>query len=183
MEELYIDQTIYHKRPEKNSRIEKEERVYDLLDTLGIEYERIDHGVTATIESCEKVEEVLNIEISKNLFLCTANRSQYYLLIMPGNKKFKTGDFSKQIQSSRLSFAKAEDMEQYLDITPGSVSILGLMNDHENKVQLLIDEDVLKQEYIGCHPCINTSSLKIRTEDVLNKILPAIHHQPRFVTQ
>lgn len=72
-------------------------------------------------------------------------------------------------------------MEKYLDITPGSVSVLGLMNDHEKKVQLLIDEDVLKDPYFGCHPCINTSSLKFTTKDFIEKIIPALEHEPVIV--
>ena len=83
---------------------------------------------------------------------------------------------------ARLSFAKPVYMEKYLDITPGSVSVLGLMNDSEKKVQLLIDEDVMKEPYFGCHPCINTSSLKFTTEDLMQKIIPALEHEPVTVT-
>ena len=73
-------------------------------------------------------------------------------------------------------------MERYLDITPGSVSIMGLMNDKDNQVQLLIDEEVLKGEYLGCHPCVNTSSIKIRTSDIVDIFLPAVHHEAIVVT-
>ena len=103
-------------------------------------------------------------------------------MILPPDKPFHTKDLSAQIGSSRLSFAAPEYMEKFLDITPGSVSVLGLMNDRENHVQLLMDEDVLKGEFIGCHPCINTSSLRLRTADLMEKILPAVHHEPRIVT-
>ena len=123
------------------------------------------------------VEKLLGIHICKNLFLCNAQKTKFYMLMMPGTKKFKTKNLSKQINSARLSFAGDEFMEKFLDITPGSVSVLGLANDTENQVQLLIDADVLKDEYIGCHPCINTSSLKIKTADLLEKILPAVHHE------
>ena len=68
-------------------------------------------------------------------------------------------------------------MMKHLGLEPGSVSIMGLMNDHENAVQLLIDEDVLKDEYLGCHPCVNTSSLKIRTSEIIEKFLPAVKHE------
>ena len=177
MGEIRIDRTLYKGRPlDTTGRLDKELRTYDLLDSLGIEYTRVDHDVTATIEDCIEVEKLLGINICKNLFLCTANKSSFYLLMMPGEKPFKTKELSKQIGSSRLSFASPEYMEKYLDITPGSVSILGLMNDTEKKVQLLIDEDVLRDEYIGCHPCINTSSLKIKTEDIMKKFLPAVGH-------
>lgn len=174
---INIDRTLYSGRPDDTTgRLDKEIRTYDLLDSLGIEYTRVDHDVTATIEDCLEVEKLLGIHICKNLFLCTANKSAFYLLMMPGEKPFKTKELSKQIGSSRLSFASPEYMEKFLDITPGSVSVLGLMNDIEKKVQLLIDEDVLKDEYIGCHPCINTSSLRLRTEDMMKKFLPAVGH-------
>ncbi len=166
-------------RPENNEgRLEKEIRTYDFLDNLGIEYERVDHEAAFTIEACEEIDKALApTSICKNLFLCNSQKTQFYMLLIPGDKKFKTKELSPQIHSSRLSFGPGEYMEEYLDITPGSLSILGLMNDHENKVQLLIDEDVLKDEYIGCHPCMNTSSLKIKTADILGKFLPAVKHE------
>lgn len=169
-------------RPQNTEgRLEKEIRVYDLLDSLGIEYERIDHEPAMTIEACEEIDQALGAVICKNLFLCNRQETDFYLLMIPGDKKFKTKDISAQIGSSRLSFGKPEYMEQFLDITPGSVSIMGLMNDKENKVQLLIDEEVLEGEYIGCHPCINTSSLRIRTEDMVKKIIPELKHSPKLV--
>ena len=163
-------------------RLDKEIRSYDLLDKLGVFYQRIDHEAAMTMEACAAVDEVLDATICKNLLLCNRQATAFYLLMIPGNKVFKTSELSKQIGSSRLSFASPEYMEKFLDITPGSVSVLGLMNDKENHVQLLIDEDVLKGEYFGCHPCINTSSLRLRTADLMEKIIPAMGHEPRLVT-
>ena len=175
-------------RPENTEgRLEKEIRVYDFLDSLGINYQRIDHEAAMTMEACEEIDRTLSegeensVAICKNLFLCNRQETEFYLLLIPGDKPFKTKYLSAQIGSSRLSFAKPEYMEKYLDITPGSVSVLGLMNDHEKKVRLLIDEDVLKDEYFGCHPCINTSSLKIRTQDMMEKIIPEMKHSPVMV--
>ena len=128
------------------------------------------------LEACKEIDEVLEADICKNLFLCNRQKTKFYLLMILGDKKFKTKDISAQIGSARLSFADAEEMEKYLDITPGSVSVMGLMNDTENHVQLLVDEDLLKGEYFGCHPCINTSSLKMKTADVLGPFLKAVHH-------
>ena len=164
-----------------SDRLAKEIRVYDLLDKLGIEYQRIDHEAAMTMEACAAIDEVLDATICKNLLLCNRQCTNFYLLMIPGNKVFKTSVLSKQIGSSRLSFADAEYMERFLDITPGSVSVLGLMNDHENQVRLLIDEDVLKGEFFGCHPCINTSSLRLKTADLMEKIIPAMGHEPRIV--
>ena len=168
-------------RPENtDGRLDKEIRVYDFLDKLGIQYQRIDHEAAMTMEACEEIDRALgdNTTICKNLFLCNRQETDFYLLLMPGDKPFKTKDLSAQIHSARLSFAKPEYMEKYLDITPGSVSVLGLMNDSDKKVQLLIDEDVMKEPYFGCHPCINTSSLKFTTEDLMQKIIPALEHEP-----
>ncbi len=162
-------------------RLDKEIRVYDLLDELNISYGRIDHAAAMTMEDCAAVDEALDATICKNLLLCNRQCTQFYLLMMPGDKVFKTKDLSAQIGSSRLSFATGEYMEQYLDITPGSLSVLGLMNDKEDRVQLLIDEDVLKGEYFGCHPCINTSSLRIKTTDLLEVFLPYVNHKPIIV--
>lgn len=172
-------------RPENtDNRLDKEIRVYDFLDKLGVQYQRIDHEAAMTMEACGEIDRVLgdNTTICKNLFLCNRQETDFYLLLMPGDKPFKTKDLSAQIHSARLSFAKPEYMEKYLDITPGSVSVLGLMNDSEKKVQLLIDEDVMKEPYFGCHPCINTSSLKFSTEDLMQKIIPALEHEPVTVT-
>ena len=171
-------------RPENTEgRLEKEIRVYDFLDKLGVEYQRVDHEAAMTMEACEEIDRTLGdgTAICKNLFLCNRQETDFYLLLMPGDKPFKTKNLSAQIGSARLSFAKPEYMEKYLDITPGSVSVMGLMNDTEGKVQLLIDEDLLAHPYLGCHPCINTSSLCIKTEDILKIFLPAVHHEARYV--
>ncbi len=181
-ERPWIDRTLYEGRPIKEEgRLEKELRTYDLLDKLGIPYWRVDHEVMPTIEACQEVDKILGIEICKNLFLCNAQKTKFYLLMMPGTKQFQTKVLSKQIGSSRLSFAPAEFMEKYLDICPGSVSVLGLMNDRDKQVRLVIDREVAKEEYLGCHPCINTSSLKLQMKDVLEKFLPAVGHEAVFV--
>ena len=164
-----------------DGRLPKEIRCYDLLDNLGVEYARVDHPAADTMEACAAVDEALEATICKNLLLCNRQCTAFYMLMMPGGKVFKTKDLSAQIGSSRLSFAGGEYMEQFLDITPGSLSVLGLMNDKENRVQLLIDEDILQGEYIGMHPCINTSSLRIKTRDVMERIIPAMGHAPTIV--
>lgn len=164
-------------------RLEKEIRTYDLLDALGISYERVDHEAAETMEACKEIDAILYpAVICKNLFLCNSQKTKFYLLMIRDDKKFKTKEISHQINSPRLSFASPEHMEQFLDITPGSVSVLGLMNDKEKQVKLLVDEDVLKGEYLGCHPCINTSSLRIRVADVFERFLPAIDHGYSVVT-
>lgn len=168
---------LYHGRPEETEgRLPREVRTYDFLDSLGIEYLRTDHERADNMEACNEIDAVLEVIICKNLFLCNRQKTKFYLLMMPGDKKFKTKELSKQINSARLSFADAEAMLTYLDIEPGAVSIMGLMNDRDHMVQLLIDEDVLMDEYLGCHPCVCTSSLKLKTRDVIEKFLPATGH-------
>ena len=169
-------------RPENwAERLPKEQRVYDLLDRLGIDYQRIDHEEAMTMEACQEIDRVLEAGICKNLLLCNRQCTVFYLLMLPGDKVFKTKELSAQIGSSRLSFADGAYMEKFLDITPGSLSVLGLMNDSEKAVELLIDEDLLKEDRIGMHPCINTSSLRLRTRDLLDVILPALGRSYRTV--
>ena len=170
-------------RPENFAdRLPREQRVYELLDRLGIEYMRVDHEAAMTMEACIAVDRALEATMCKNLMLCNRQCTDFYLLLMPGDKPFKTSVLSKQIGSSRLSFADGSYMEQFLDITPGSLSVLGLMNDRDFRVRLLIDEEVLAGEYIGVHPCINTSSLRIATRDLMEKLIPAMGHAPTMVT-
>lgn len=173
---------VYTGRPvDCRGRLDKEIAAYDLLDSLGITYNRVDHEAKMTIEACNDVDQVLDIRICKNLFLHNSKKTQFYLLMMPGEKKFVTKEVSRMIGSTRLSFADESYMEEFLNLTPGSVTILGLMNDKENRVQLLMDREVAESEFLGCHPCINTSSIKIRTRDILEKFLPAVGHSVQIV--
>ncbi len=173
---------VYEGRPKSCAgRWEQETRTYDLLDRLGIGYLRTDHAPAATMEVCGVLDEALDALICKNLFLCNRQQTAFYLLMMPGNKPFRTRDLSGQLGVSRLSFAGEEHMARYLGLQPGSVSVMGLMNDTDNRVRLLMDEEVLAEEYIGCHPCRNTSSIKLKTTDLLKKFLPAVHHEPIVV--
>lgn len=176
--------TLYEGRPDSTEgRLDREVRVYDFLDSLGIEYFRTDHmdEPADTMEACEKIDAVLGTLMCKNLFLCNQQKTQFYMLLMPGDKPFKTKDITKQIGSARLSFAAPEFMLKYLDIEPGAVSLMGLMNDKENNVRLLVDDEVLKEEWLGCHPCVNTSSMKLKTEDAFGKYLRAVHHDMTVV--
>ncbi len=168
---------LYHGSPEcTDGRSAREIRAYELLDRLGIDFYRTDHPDTpaTTMEVCAEVDSVLGVKICKNLFLCNRQKTMFYLLIMPGDKPFKTKELSGQLGISRLSFADESAMSELLDVRPGSVSVLALENDAERVVQLVIDEDVLKEEEFGCHPCENTSSLRFKTRDLTEKILPAL---------
>ena len=174
---------LHHGRPaDCTGREEREIRTYDLLDQLGIDYIRTDHDPATTMEVCHVIDGVLDVLICKNLFLCNRQQTNFYLLMMPGDKPFKTKELSHQLGIARLSFASEDHMQELLDVLPGSVSVMGLMNDPDNQVRLVIDREVLEEEYVGCHPCKNTSSIKLRTSDLLEKFLPAVHHTPTVVT-
>ena len=164
-------------------RSEREIRAYAFLDALGIRFDRTDHPdrPATTMEICADVDAILQVRICKNLFLCNRQKTRFYLLLMPGDKPFKTKELSRQLGISRLSFSEETYMEQFLDIHPGSVSVLGLMNDKERRVTLVIDEDVLKEEMFGCHPCENTSSVRFATGDLTKVILPALGISPIIV--
>ena len=179
---MHIDPNLYQGRPaDCTGRLDREIACYDLLDALGISYTRADHDAADTIADCHAIEGLLGAAICKNLVLCNRQKTDFYLLLMEGDKPFRTKDLSKQIGSSRLSFAAPEDMEQYLGVTPGSATILSLMNDKEHRVKLILDKSIAEADRFGCHPCINTSSLRLRTEDLLQKIIPAMEHEPIFV--
>ncbi|MBE6767179.1 MAG: prolyl-tRNA synthetase associated domain-containing protein [Clostridia bacterium] len=173
---------IYEGRPENcGDRIPKEVAVYDLLDSLGIEYSRVDHDAADTIEACLEVEKVIGVGICKNLFVCNRQKTDYYMIMMSGEKPFRTADVSKKLGVSRLSFASSEDMERMLGVTPGSVTVMALKDDRDRRVQLVIDRDIINGEYIRCHPCINTSTLKMKTEDLLRVFLRHTKHTPRII--
>lgn len=174
---------VYEGKPlDRSNRLDKEIKVYDYLDQLGISYCTVDHEPLATMEACQEVDHILNVNMCKNLFLSNTQKTNFYLLMMPGEKKFVTKDLSKQLGTARLSFATAEFMEEFLDITPGAVSVMGLMNDINHRVQLVIDQEIVDGEYVACHPCVNTSSIKLSTKDILHKFLPATAHEPIIVS-
>ena len=175
---------LHHGSPtDMTGRNEREIRTYRFLDRCGVSFDRTDHPdqPATTMEVCADVDAVLGVHICKNLFLCNRQKTNFYLLVMPGDKPFKTKELSGQMGISRLSFADEAAMEKYLDLRPGSVLVLGLMNDQEHQVQLVMDEDVLKEEWFGCHPCENTSSLRFKTKDLTEVILPALGVKPVFV--
>ena len=173
---------LFKGRPtDVGGREQREIKVYDFLDSLGIEYERTDHERAETMEACVEIDKTLGAVMCKNLFLCNRQKTQFYLLMMPGDKPFRTKTFSKVMGISRLSFASESFMEEFLDIKPGSVSVMGLMNDKDNRVQLVIDKCVVDDVFFGCHPCVNTSSMKLKTADLLEKFLPAVNHEPIII--
>ena len=162
-------------------RCEAEMATFALLDALNIPYQRVEHDPADTMEDCAAISDVLGTRICKNLFLCNRQKTDFYLLAMPEDKPFHTKDLSHQIGSSRLSFASPEAMVELLGCTPGSASVLGLMNDTEHRVRLLMDRDTYESESFGCHPCKNDGSLRIKTADLLRVFLPHTGHEVTVV--
>ena len=179
---MKIDPTRYAGRPaDPAGRIPQELACYDLLDALGIAYDRVDHDHADTIEDCVAIEEYLGAPICKNLVLCNRQKTAFYLLLMDGQKPFRTKELSARIGSSRLSFAPAEEMERLLGVTPGSATILALMNDRDHQVRLILDKSVAEAEFFGCHPCINTSTLRLSMREMREKFLPHLGITPTVV--
>lgn len=177
-----IDETLYAGRPSSPAgRTPLELACYDFLDAQGVFFHRVDHEPAFHLETCREVERVLGAPVAKNLFLCNRQRSQFYLLLLPGEKVFKTKFLSAQLGCSRLSFAPAEDLERLLGVQPGSASILALLQDRGGAVQLVLDRPLLRQPEFGMHPCQNTSTLGISTEDLTQKVIPALGHNPIWV--
>lgn len=172
---------IYNTAPIGESRLQKELDTFDVLANLGIPFSRVDHEPAMSIEECSDIDKALCTPLCKNLFLTNSAKTAYYLLLMPGEKAFKTREVANQIGSTRLSFGSYDKMEELLNLTPGSVSIMGLMYDSEHKVRLLIDRELLENEYICFHPCINTSSVKAKTKDIFDIFLKYTGHTPTFV--
>lgn len=176
---FFVDDKLFTVAPEDLSDGEK--GVYEKLSELGIPFEGVKHQEAWTIEDCLNIEKVLNVSICKNLFLHNSNKSRLYLLILPGSKKFFTKDLSKQINSTRMSFAGEDLMQKYLRVSPGYVSALGLIYDTDAEITFLVDRDLLSEEYLGFHPCMNTSTIKIKTDDLLNNFIPATKHTITYV--
>ncbi len=178
---MYISRPYRGKPKDLDKRQEKERKCYEFLEKIGIDYEVVDHEEASDMDKCLEIETVLGVKICKNIMLCNRQETRFFIFMMPGDKKYVTKDVSKKIGMSRLSFAKEEHLKDYLNVTPGSVSVLGLLNDIDNRVELVIDRDVIGQNHIRCHPCVNTSTLKIKTDDFLTRIIPALNKEALII--
>ena len=176
---MRIDPTVYTGRP-SDGRLPQEEAIYDKLEELSIPYTRVDHDHADTMEDCLQIESVLGGRICKNLFLCNRQQTDFYLVMMPGDKPFKTKFLSAQLGCARLSFADGDHMAQYLQTTPGSVSALELLFDTDHRVQLVIDRALMEDDFISGHPGISTSTLRLAREDLL-RYAASTGHEPVYV--
>ena len=172
---------LFNGRPSE-ARTAREDAAYDFLEKLNIPFRRVDHAPAMTMEDCVAIDEALGVSMCKNLFLCNRQKTDFYLLLMPGDKPFRTKELSTQLETARLSFGSAEDMERLLGVSPGAVTVMGLINAKERLVRLLIDKDLLTDAEIGCHPLVNTSSVAFSMQELLQNLLPATGHTPTAVT-
>ena len=177
---MNIDPVVHTARP-TDQRIPQEFAIYDKMEELDIPHIRVDHDHADTMEDCLAIESVLGAKICKNLFLCNRQQTEFYLLMMPGDKPFKTKYLSAQLGCARLSFADADHMRDYLSTTPGSVSALELLFDREGKVRLIIDQDLLSDPWISGHPGISTSTVRLTREDML-RYVRAVGHEPTCIS-
>ena len=177
---MRIDPVRYSGAP-VGERRPNEMAVYAFLDKLAIPYDRCDHDYANTMEDCKAIEGVLEAPICKNLLLTNRKQTDFYLLMMPGDKPFRTKDVTGQLGCARLSFATPEHMERLLGAAPGSASAFELIHDGEGKVQLVLNKELLSQTWISGHPCYSTSTIRVKLADFLEKFLPAVHHQPVVV--
>lgn len=164
-----------------DERVALETSTYKTLDQLKIPYERVDHEAAASMEECVEIDKYLGVEIRKNIFLCNKKKTSFFLVILPANKPFDTAAFSKKTGIAHVSFAPPEKMEELLGTAPGSATVMGLVNDIDDYVQLIIDKEVADEEWYGCNPGINTSHIKIKTSDLINKFVPHTKHRAKVI--
>lgn len=181
-EEEKEDYRLYDGRPEPTGCTAAENAAYDFLDSHGIAYKTLKHPAAFSIEECNRVRDRIKAPVFKNLFLTNKQQTRFYLLVMPGEKVFKTKYLSAQIGSARLSFANEEFMRLHLGVTPGSVTPLGLINDKERQVSVILDRDLQDFTVFACHPCINTASVVMTLADLTERLLPATGHPFQWVT-
>ena len=151
--------------------------VYQLLEKLNIGYRKVEHPEAGSMEDLAEAEKQLGAVICKNLFLCNRQKTVFYLLLIPGGKRFKTSVVSKLIGSSRLSFGEPDKLYELLGVHPGSITPLGLAFDEAHQVNLLIDREVLALDEVGMHPLVNTASLAMKTDDLMKIYFPFTGHE------
>lgn len=159
-----------------------EGKVHQLLNELKIDFWWVDNDEVSSMEECIEINNSLGAEIVKTVFLCNRQKTIFYLMILPPNKPFDSKAFSAAMNAPRLSFASGELMEQYLGVTPGSATIMGLINDTDNNIELVIDKDIAEKEWFACNPGTNKSHIKLKTSDLLGKVLPSINHIPKVIS-
>ena len=160
---------------------ETQRKVYAVLERLGIPVERIDNDPAVTMEDCEAVDAALGVPTVKTLLLCNRQQTMFYLYVMPGDKPFSTKDFGAALQISRVSFAPAEKLREFLGTEVGATTPLSLVADPDKRVRLIIDKAAVAPEAIGFPDGTTTCYMRMRTTDLLGLFIPAAGHEPTFI--
>ena len=160
---------------------ETQRKVYAALERLGIPVERIDNDPAVTMEDCEAVDAALGVPTVKTLLLCNRQQTMFYLYVMPGDKPFSTKDFGAALQISRVSFAPAEKLREFLGTEVGATTPLSLVADPDKRVRLIIDKAAVAPEAIGFPDGTTTCYMRMRTADLLGQFIPAAGHEPTFI--
>lgn len=176
---MYISEVV--KTVPEDARGALETKTYEELTRLGIKFERVDNDPVEAMDECTEIAGKLGTEIRKTIVVCNRQKTQYYLVILPADKRFDSKRFAQMMQCARVSFASAEDMESILGVQPGSATVMSILNDTDNKVQVVVDKAVADEKWFGCNPGANTTHLKIKTNNLLNNFLPAEGHKPEII--
>ena len=163
-------------RPE-NIQNEKEQACYDILDKLGISYQRVEYNFfPSETQQLRQIDDVLGVAGIKNLIFRTRNKSQFFFVILPREGRFDEKGFRAKYQLPKITMAKGDELSQLLNTHAGAVSIMELIHDKEGVIHLFAEEGVLQQEYFRFHPNENRSTVRIRMEDFKHKLLPYLNH-------
>lgn len=155
--------------------------VYSTLEKLEIAFERVDTDEAISMEDCILINRKLNMKMVKTLFLCNRQHTALYLFITTAEKPFKSKDFSTALDVSRLSFAPVELLQTRLGVKIGAATIFGILLDTKNEIQVIIDKDVVSEEWYGCSDGTTTGYMKIAIESVIDKFLNFTNHKPKII--
>ncbi len=176
---MYISEITNELPQEFANELEKE--VYGKLNELNISFDRVDNDVVESMEECLEIDKKLGTEIRKTIIVCNEKKTQFYLIVLPSEKRFDSKEFRNKMECSRVSFAKVEDMERVLGVLPGSATVMSVIKDNDNIVQVVIDKEVADEEFFGCNTGANTRHIKIKTKDLIDVILPNLNHEPKII--
>src|SRR3989344_166488 len=152
------------------------EKIKNYLKEHKIEYIVHEHQAVFTVEESKKIKTKIQGGICKNLFLKERKERKYYLVVLPGEKRLNIKELRDKIQAKDLTFASSEELKEILNLTPGSVSILGLINDKEHEAELIIDKEINEAKKLNFHPNINTESIELNKEN-FHKLLKTFNNK------
>ncbi len=171
---------VFDGAPE-DKRGELETKVYAEFKELGIDFKRVDNDEAISMEECVEISNTWGAEIRRTVVVCNRQTTNYYLVVMPADKRFDTKTFAHNMECARVSFASEEDMIKILGVSHGNASVVSILNDKDNMVQVVLDKDVADDEYFACNVGINTTHIMFKTDDLINKFLVKEEHNPKII--